>query len=68
MTVKVCPKCLLPNTTLMWWENRKLGWVCLACGMGRREEQTRMEQKWLKDNRPEEYEKTKSTKKTKKSR
>jgi Zn ribbon nucleic-acid-binding protein len=45
----MCPKCEQNNTTLMWMEsgNRM---VCLPCATGRREEQNRIESKWIKDN------------------
>lgn len=51
--MKKCPKCNQINTTLMWWESSEYigkNWVCYPCGMRRREEQNRIEKKWLKDN------------------
>jgi len=47
----ICPKCHQTNTTLQWWhEESKDRWVCYPCGMGRREEQNRIERKWMEDN------------------
>lgn len=48
--LKVCPSCSLPNTTLTWHETAQ-GFVCLGCYYGRREEQTRIEQQWLKQHK-----------------
>jgi Zn ribbon nucleic-acid-binding protein len=47
----ICPQCNQPNTTLQWWldENHDR-WVCLPCGMGRREEQNLIEAKWYQDH------------------
>ena len=47
----MCPKCKQSNTTLMWWQISKTNqWVCLPCGMDRREEQNKIEIKYKKDN------------------
>ena len=51
MPITVCPQCRETNTTLMWWEQEDPHrWVCYPCGMGRREEQTRIEQRWKREN------------------
>jgi len=35
----------------MWWQDeRNNRWVCYGCGMGRREEQDKIEKKWREDN------------------
>ena len=45
----ICPKCHQTNTTLQWWhEESKDRWICYPCGMGRREEQNRIDQQWEK--------------------
>ena len=46
----LCPRCSLPNTTLNWHETKK-GFVCLPCSVNRREEQTRIEQQWLRKHK-----------------
>ena len=47
---KTCTRCKQSNTTYCWWES--LGsWVCLPCGMGRRNEQNKIELKYIKDHK-----------------
>ena len=47
-----CPKCKQVNTTLSWWQISSTNqWVCLPCGMGRREEQNKIEIKYEKDQK-----------------
>jgi len=52
----MCPKCLLPNTTLQWHETGAQ-WVCLGCYYHRRAEQTRIDQQWSKRHSSEHSEK-----------
>jgi len=47
----LCPSCCRINTVMMWWHDEKNHrWICYPCGMGRREEQDRIERKWKRDN------------------
>ena len=41
----ICPKCNLKNNTNWWWEVAS-GWVCYPCGMGRRDEQLKIDAKY----------------------
>lgn len=47
---RVCHKCSKWNHIDWWWQDEASGrWVCYSCGMGRREEQDKIEAKWEKE-------------------
>lgn len=45
----ICPKCNLFNSTYCWWQESTTDkWVCYPCGMGRRNEQIKLDTKYQK--------------------
>lgn len=44
----ICPKCKLHNGTYFWWQESNNRWVCYACGMGRRNEQIKLDAQYQK--------------------